>query len=210
MALQYKFTHLCGHTAIGPLIERSTRQPYSLAESSSQAVEVTAIQLPLSFECPFCLHSSGSTSLTATSNAISLQNIAHGLGVLCVLEVALHPASHLNTWTWKIIKSCLLSEITFEDWAQGNSTGAQGIGRPFEQVVWIAKPCGGVGIIGGERVLRRDGTVQMGVITQVKSTWRQGIGQSGEAGEEVKSRFAGMLSQLHAAVLSGERAGRYD
>jgi hypothetical protein len=127
-----------------------------------------------------------------------------------VLEVAPHPTPHFNTWTWKIIKPCLLSEITFEDWAQGNGIGARGRGRLFEHVAWIAKPCGGVCIIGREEVLRGDGTVQMGVITQVKSVWGQGIGQSGEVGKEVKTRFAGLLSQLCAAVLSGERAGRYD
>lgn len=69
-------------------------------------------------------------------------------------------------------------------------------------MAWIPKPCGEVRVIGGLEEVRRQGRVETGVITEVACAWRQ------KAGEPVGSRFAGMLSQMNAAVLSGERAGR--
>jgi hypothetical protein len=69
-------------------------------------------------------------------------------------------------------------------------------------MAWIPKPCGEVRVIGGREEVRREGTVQRGVVTEAGCAWRK------RSNEQVKSRFAGMLSQLNAAVLSGHRAGR--
>jgi hypothetical protein len=71
-------------------------------------------------------------------------------------------------------------------------------------MAWIPKPCGEVEIIGGEDEVGRDGTMERGTLTMVSSQWTERLSEAGEPG----SRFAGMLSQLNSAVLSGERAGR--
>jgi len=71
-------------------------------------------------------------------------------------------------------------------------------------MAWIPKPCGEVRLIVEEDVVEDmvTGTAQRAVVTEVRSAWSQSLG------EQVASRFAGMLSQLNAAVVSGERAGR--
>jgi hypothetical protein len=69
-------------------------------------------------------------------------------------------------------------------------------------MAWIPKPCGGVRVIGGLEEVRREGRVVIGVITEVACAWRQ------RGNEPTESRFAGLLSQLDAAVLSGESVGR--
>jgi len=46
--------------------------------------------------------------------------------------------------------------------------------------------------------------MERGTLTMVSSQWTEMLSEAGEPG----SRFAGMLSQLNSAVLSGERAGR--
>jgi hypothetical protein len=73
-------------------------------------------------------------------------------------------------------------------------------------MAWIAKPCGDVEIIGGEGEgeVGRDGAMERGTLTMVNSHWIERLDEAEEPG----SRFAGMLSQLNSAVLSGERAGR--
>jgi hypothetical protein len=73
----------------------------------------------------------------------------------------------------------------------------------FRQIAWIPRPCGEVRVMGGLEEVRSEGrVVVIGVITEVSCAWRQ------SAGEPVGTRFTGLLSQLNAAVLSGDRAGR--
>jgi hypothetical protein len=72
----------------------------------------------------------------------------------------------------------------------------------FRQIVWIPRPCGEVRVMGELEEVGREGSVVIGVITEVSCAWRQ------SAGEPVGTRFTGLLSQLNAAVLSGDRAGR--
>lgn len=80
-------------------------------------------------------------------------------------------------------------------------------------MAWIPKPCGLVRLsFNGEEELGEE--VNRGPTTTVSSVWRQQIGtrqgvEEGEVGLEVWSRFSGLVSQLNAAVLSGQRAGRY-
>ena len=70
-------------------------------------------------------------------------------------------------------------------------------------MAWIPKPCGEVRlIVAGDVIEDMRGTAQRAVVTDVRSAWSQRLG------EQAASRFAGMLSQLNAAVVSGERAGR--
>jgi hypothetical protein len=69
-------------------------------------------------------------------------------------------------------------------------------------MAWIPKPCGEVRVIGGLEEVRREGRVVTGVMTEAGCAWEQ------RPGEPVRSRFAGLLSQLNAAILSGEWAGR--
>jgi hypothetical protein len=71
-------------------------------------------------------------------------------------------------------------------------------------MAWIPRPCGEVRVIGGLEEVRREGRVVTGLFTEVACVWRQ------QADEPVVGSvfFAGLLSQLNAAVLSGDRAGR--
>jgi hypothetical protein len=69
-------------------------------------------------------------------------------------------------------------------------------------MAWIPKPCGEVRVIGELEGVRREGRVVIGMMTEAGCAWRQ------RPGEPVRSRLAGLLSQLNAAILSGERAGR--
>lgn len=82
-------------------------------------------------------------------------------------------------------------------------------------MTWIPKPCGLVKLsFEGEVEQGEEGN--RGPSTAVSLVWKQQIGtetrqggEEGGVGPEVRSRFAGLVSQLHAAVLSGQRAGRY-
>lgn len=52
-----------------------------------------------------------------------------------------------------------------------------------------------------EEAIAEDMRMGGGVVTDMRCAWRQSLG------EQLGSRLAGMLSQLNAAVLSGERGG---
>jgi len=66
-------------------------------------------------------------------------------------------------------------------------------------MAWIPKPCGEVRVIYGLEEVRIG---NRGATTEVACGWKQG------ADRPVTSRFAGLLSQLNAALLSGKNAGR--
>jgi hypothetical protein len=69
-------------------------------------------------------------------------------------------------------------------------------------VAWILAPCGAVRLAGGaEETTGRIG-VEHGLAARVSYSWRQ------RRGEPFRSRFAGLLSQMDAAVLSSEHARR--
>ena len=170
---------------------------------------MTTIGLQLFFECPFCALTPGGTPPLPSDVPISLQNIPLGLGILCVQEATIQPKSPHDTWCWRIIKRCPFEETSAKDWLQHNAI-AELAGADRKHLVWIPKPCGEVNIIGGEENLSRLGPVQTGVITQVTSVRWQRIrsADGGYIDSAMQSRFAGMWSQMEAAVLSGQRAGR--
>jgi len=156
--------------------------------SSNPANEtVTTVKVTLPFSCPFCPTSTS----TSKSNFHAVPNaVITGHGILTIL-------SSTSPWSWSVLRSCKYEDITPQDWAL--SMGETG---GFRQMAWIPKPCGEVRVIGGSEEVRREGMVEIGIVTEVCSAWRQ------NTGEPMESRFAGMLSQLDAAVLSGEWAGR--
>jgi hypothetical protein len=183
MRLHYRFTYACGHTAIGPLISGTSNQASSPSPDSPVSEKFTTIHLELPFSCPYCQDPSGKSSL-------AIPEVPLGHGILTII-------SPTYPWSWCIIRSCRYEDITPRDWPQSIS-GNGG----FRQIAWIPRPCGEVRAMGGLEEVRSEGRVVIGVITEVSCAWRQ------SAGEPVGTRFTGLLSQLNAAVLSGDRAGR--
>jgi hypothetical protein len=142
--------------------------------------KLLSVPINLHFYCPFC------------SSPIP-PGITAGTGVLAILN------SFFTNWT--IIRPCEFSEMVPESLDHSWS-----LDRNYTHMAWIAKPCGDVEIIGGEGEgeVGRDGAMERGTLTMVNSHWIERLDEAEEPG----SRFAGMLSQLNSAVLSGERAGR--
>jgi hypothetical protein len=182
MSLHYRFFHTCGHTGIGPLIysDPNHTHPHPRTPDNHENAMLTTIQLTLQFSCPFCLTSTSTITL----------EVPPGQGILTIL-------SPTFPWMWSVVRACKYEDITPQDWAYSMDDNGC-----FRQMAWIPKPCGEVRVTGGLEEVRRGGTVPRGVETQIAYAWRQ------RADEKVGSRFAGMLSQLNAAVLSGEQAGR--
>ena len=75
-------------------------------------------------------------------------------------------------------------------------------------MAWIPRPCGEVEITGGIEA----GGGEREHITQVKEAWRESMcerdGEGQGFGAGGSGRFGGLLSQLNAAILSGDKAGR--
>jgi hypothetical protein len=154
--------------------------PTPFPSSTEAAIDPELLTLPtnLTICCPFC-------------SPHPPPCITAGFGVLAIFN------SFLTDWT--IIRSCALSEMTPDFLDRFRSPD-----RSYIHMAWIPKPCGEVEIIGGEDEVGRDGTMERGTLTMVSSQWTERLSEAGESG----SRFAGMLSQLNSALLSGERAGR--
>jgi hypothetical protein len=186
MRLHYRFNHFCGHTGIGPIISGNEdgTSPFSSPCDNQDNENLTTIKLTFTFSCPFC-PTSATTPTTTPAPEVPL-----GHGILTILNPSF-------PWSWSVLRSCKHEEITPQDWAL--SMGETG---GYRQMAWIPKPCGEIRVVGVLEELRREEREEVVVITEVACTWRQ------KADEPIKSRFAGMLSQLNAAVLSGERAGR--
>ncbi|KAE9381798.1 hypothetical protein N431DRAFT_491108 [Stipitochalara longipes BDJ] len=179
MSLHYRFTHACGHIGIGPLIDTSGCTHSNFLDNE----KLTTIQLELPFSCPYCPRPSNNPTLV-------ILEVPLGYGILTVI-------SQTWPWNWCIRRVCKYEDITPQEWAQSMSENGG-----FRQMAWIPKPCGEVRAIGGLGGVRREEHVTASVTIEVTSAWKQ------RADQLVKSRFAGLLSQLNAAVLSGHRAGR--
>lgn len=182
MALNYRFDHDCGHSGIGPLIHLPQHQDFIEDSSANNAGDhrVTVIRLSLRFLCPFCANTAGNGVPEVTDNQ----------GVLAILTPTF-------PWTWSILCICGYGDVTPQDWSQ-----SQGPDGRFRQMAWIPRPCGEIRVMGGLEETTGQGRTEIGVVTGVFCDWKQ------TAEEPVRSRFAGMLSQLNAAILSGGRAGR--
>jgi hypothetical protein len=183
MSLRLHYTHACGHTGIGPLTSGTSNQASSTSPDSPISEKLTTNHLELPFSCPYCQGRSGKSNL-------AMPEVPLGHGILTII-------SPMYPWSWCIIRSCRYEDVTPRDWAQSMS-GNGG----FRQIAWIPRPCGEVRVMGGLEEVGREGSVVIGVKTEVSCAWRQ------SAGEPVGTRFTGLLSQLNAAVLSGDRAGR--
>jgi hypothetical protein len=178
MRLHYRFIHTCGHTGIG---EGGFRQPHSLEIPSPE--KLTAIHLTLPFSCPFCPASN-------CSSWTRLSEVSLGQGILTIM-------SPTYPWSWIIMRSCRYEDVTPQDWAHSTSESSG-----YRQMAWIPRPCGEVRVTGRLEEGGRDGRVVTDMTTDVACAWRQRVD------EPVESRFAGLLSQFHAAVLSGNRPRR--
>jgi hypothetical protein len=183
MCLHYKFSHTCGHTGIGPLISSKGgfQQPHSLEIPSPE--KLTIIHLRLPFPCPFC-PASNCSSWTRISE-VSLDQ-----GILTII-------SPTYPWSWIVMRSCKYEDVTPQDWAHSTSENSG-----YRQMAWIPRPCGEVRVAESLEEVVRDGQAVARMTTGVASAWRQ------RADEPVESRFAGLLSQFNAAILSGDRSRR--
>ena len=93
--------------------------------------------------------------------------------------------------------SCKYEDVTIQDWARSMSENSG-----YRQMAWIPKPCGEVRVAGSLEEVVRDGQVVTDMTREVACARRQ------RADEPVESRFAGLLSQFNAAILSGDRSRR--
>jgi hypothetical protein len=154
--------------------------PTPFPSSAEAATDPELLTRPtnLPIYCPFC-------------SPNPPPGITPGSGVLAIFN------SFLTNWT--IIRPCAFSEMT-----PGFLDRFRPQDRSSIHMAWVPKACGEIEIIGGEDEVGRDGTTERGTLTIASSQWTERLSEAGEPG----SRFAGMLSQLNSAVLSGERAGR--
>ncbi|KUJ22285.1 uncharacterized protein LY89DRAFT_728444 [Mollisia scopiformis] len=147
----------------------------SQAQPSDSSIIPRTIPISLSFNCPFC-------------SAPQLQ--VNGEGVLAILGSS--PVSPFPN-DWHIIRACALEDVKPEEWSLAHLPG--GIHR---HMAWIPEPCGEVGAIRGVEGMMRRGLVEEEVTTVVSCSWRH------RRGDPFRSRFAGMVSQMNAALLPGE------
>jgi hypothetical protein len=178
MHLHYRFIHACGHTGIGPLICEASKRA---SPDPPNNEKLNTIHLELPFSCPYCPNANCSPNST-------IQEVPLGEGVLTIISLTW-------PWCWCILRVCQYEDIIPQEWAL--STGCGG----FRQMAWIPRPCGEVRVNAGMEEMRREGQrTTTSAITEVTCAWRQ------RADERARSRFAGLLSQLHAAVMSGHNA----
>lgn len=177
MCYRNTFLHTCGHIGAGPPLHINAvyTDRYNLALSPCVGME--ALELPISFNCPFC------------SDRGLREHVEDGLGVLAFL-VASHNSPFASGWQITHVRSA--DEIDYRDWQDAYAQGGL-----FNQMAWIPKPCGHV------QVPRRSGHRTTGHRsrsgTEVDCTWRQSLG------EPVRSRLPGMISELSAALRRGRQ-----
>ncbi|KAH7416980.1 hypothetical protein BKA64DRAFT_284734 [Cadophora sp. MPI-SDFR-AT-0126] len=176
MTFQYRFTHTCGHTGFGPIVNMhiDTTQP-SPTTSSLPAPDsnTTTIPLKLDFSCPFCNPSASYFHSPVTP----------GSGLLTILNSI--PTSPFPT-CWTILKAYRFEDLEPRDWERAFE-GMMLDGR-YRQMAWIPKPCGEVrldGLDGGREAVKAG------------TSWRY----TGRVDQIGNGRFAGLLSSLHKAVL---------
>lgn len=183
MAFQYRFYHTCGHFGLGPIIHNAPSQPHSTdstSDSSDASSIPRTIQTSLTFTCPFCSEHP--------------PDVPDGEGVLAILS-----SSTTSPFpnTWRIIRICTQEDIKPEEWPLAHRPG--GI---YRHMAWVPNSCGEVEIIQGEDEATREADVEYGVTTHVSCRWKQ------RRGERFRSRFAGLRSQMGAALMYGENARR--
>ncbi|KAK0118827.1 hypothetical protein ONS95_007708 [Cadophora gregata] len=179
MSFQYRFTHTCGHTGFGPIVNAhsgTTRLPLICSQPAPYA-NTTTLPLNLEFSCPFCMSSA--------SNHLSLT--PPGSGLLTVLNST--PDS-LFAPGWAILKACRFEELEPSDWDLAFE-GMTLDGR-YRQMAWIPRPCGEV---------RFEGLDEAQETMKVGTFWRY----TGCVAQIGHGRFAGLLSSLHKAVLDREK-----
>jgi hypothetical protein len=204
MLIQHTYSHACGHTGTGPILTYAMESPFSTPNPASSQQTVEGVLVALPFLCPYCLPN-------------TTHNTPPGSGILCMF------AHHY----WIPLKIIALHELRPMDWAPSFEWNAMCGRWEVRHMAWIPMPEGYVRIdtineeetdeqvIGGREELGRFGYVQRGLIktrTQVRSAWkeRRGVGEMMSKCVGSGSRMAGLISQFHAAVKSGEMAGRYE
>ncbi|PMD17983.1 hypothetical protein NA56DRAFT_254584 [Hyaloscypha hepaticicola] len=153
------------------------------SESSSSLEKLTIIYLTLPFSCPFC-------PAFKCSSWTRISEVSPGHGILTIM-------SPTYPWSWIVMRSCKYEDVTIQDWALSTSENSG-----YRQMAWIPKPCGEVRVAGNLEEVVRAEQVVTDMTREVACAWRQ------RADEPVESRFAGLLSQFNAAILSGDRSRR--
>ena len=179
MCRRYTFLHTCGHIGVGPLLHINAPYTDTYNISLAPCVDIEVIELPILFDCPFC------------SDRVLHEGLEDSLGVLAILAA---PRNSPFAAGWRILHVRSADEVDSRDWQD-----AYGEGRFFNQMAWIPKPCGQVRFLG--RAERGTRGRNLGRATEVECAWRQSLGES------VRSRLPGMISELNAALISGEGNG---
>lgn len=233
MYLQKTYQNICGHTAIGAL----TLHTHQIQEASSTHSQHTtthyqaSLQLPI--PCPFCSdilqQIDPRTQQNAQANKTSLNSLATtppGSGLLCVLLPYQYQASpelyQVQYWYWYPLKSLPLDALTPTDWQPPFVPISHPSIPPLYtyDIAWTPRPCGEVRISERAQVQTATGRATevqargtgRDVTTSVWSSRKEKMtlseAMSGSVMEQ-GSRMAGLMSQLRAAMRSGELAGRY-
>ncbi|CZT03059.1 hypothetical protein WAI453_012251 [Rhynchosporium graminicola] len=177
MKFQYRFTHTCNHTGIGPITDRQTARSQDSSISTTPSSSTTTIPLSLPFACPFC-----TTPFTHHLSTIP------GDGVLTILPP--FPTA------WTVIRACTFAELEPMDWYPACVNAW--VDGQYIQMAWIARPLGNVTADGVDDV--DDGVRRWFMTTRVGAGWRlrgyvRGVGYG---------NFAGLLSSLHKSVSDRE------
>jgi len=152
MTLQYRFTHTCGHTGFGPIVDAQTSTTQTAPTTSSQPApnsNTETIQMPLDFGCPFCIVP-GADSNLLTPNGFGLLTVLHSTAITPF------PTG------WRILRACRFEELEPRDWEPAFA-GMMLDGR-FRQMAWIPRPCGEV---------RLEGLDEGRETMKVETIWRQ-------------------------------------
>ncbi|KAH7364537.1 hypothetical protein BKA65DRAFT_491565 [Rhexocercosporidium sp. MPI-PUGE-AT-0058] len=157
MTFQYRFTHTCGHTGFGPIVNQQQASIPTTSLLPFPSLNTTTIPLPLLFPCPFCNPS--------TSNL--LPHTPPGSGLLTILNST--PTSPFPTG-WTVLKACGFEELEPRDWNPALEGGL--VDGRFRQMAWIARPCGEV---------RMEELEEGRVVVKVGMGWRLrgGVGDVG-------------------------------
>jgi hypothetical protein len=152
---------------------------HTTAESTDQVSveyeELEVMHLVLSFQCPFC-----------TGDCRNL-NIEEGSGILTILA-STEDDPFPNRW--RVLRVCRAEEVTTQNWSLAHESGAI-----YWQMAWVPKPCGVADDVEAMEPLGGRGR-EVGRTTDIRCTWTQNLE------EPVRSRLAGMWSELNAHMVS--------
>ncbi|KAH6709593.1 hypothetical protein BKA61DRAFT_696336 [Leptodontidium sp. MPI-SDFR-AT-0119] len=147
MTFQFRFTHTCGHTGFGLIVNQHQTSPSrSISSQQAPSATTTTVPLPLNFPCPFC----------TPSTSHLLPPTAPSSGLLTILNSTL-TSPYPSGWT--VIRACTFEELEPRDWCPAFEGGL--VDGRFRQMAWIARPCGEVRLEGldGQRVAVKARTV---------------------------------------------------